>query len=107
MHAHSEHLIDGEPRPVEVHYVHQGPGGKLAVVGVFFTEPKLFRDFNVTSAVMSSLIPDESPFAGDSDGDVAVGGVGIDLGEAIRDGDSFYHYKGSLTTPPCSKVVEW
>jgi len=37
-HAPSEHTIDGEHFPMEMHYVHQAEDGTLAVVGVLFEE---------------------------------------------------------------------
>ena len=36
--APSEHTLNGKHYPVEVHFVHQAPDGKLAVVGVFFEQ---------------------------------------------------------------------
>lgn len=94
-HAGSEHTIDGEQYPLEVHFVHASEAGELAVVGVMFEtgEPS-----NALSGVWASL-PDGQ---GETDLDVA-----LDPNAFLPEDDAVWRYNGSLTTPPCSEGVAW
>ena len=45
IHAPSEHVINGKTYPLEIHFVHGTPDGKLAVLGVFAEEGKVNIEF--------------------------------------------------------------
>jgi carbonic anhydrase len=97
-HAPSEHTVDGEHFPMEMHFVHQADDGSLAVVGVLIVE----------GAENSGITPlwahlPEGPGA-ETTVEVPAGFADHIFPEA---GSGFYHYVGSLTTPPCSEGVQW
>jgi carbonic anhydrase len=96
-HSPSEHTVDGEHYPMEMHLVHQGDAGKLAVIGVFIEEGEHNHAFDV---VWQNL-PDEK---GEQ---VHVEDVQIDIDDMLPDSSTSYRYDGSLTTPPCSEDVRW
>jgi len=89
-HGKSEHTIDSKSYDLVVHMVHQNPISKqFAVVAVFFKEGK------------------ENPFL-----DTVINNVGksveLDPQDLLpKDVADYYHYIGSLTTPPCSENVQW
>ena len=89
-HGKSEHTVDGKRYDMVAHLVHQNPETKqLAVVAVFFEEGK-------NNAILDNI----------------VGGIGkeirIDPQDILPDDTAhYYHYIGSLTTPPCSENVQW
>jgi len=94
-HALSEHTIDGKYFPLEVHFVHQHSDTDFAVLGVMFKEgeenelfKKYLDKFPTTKGAYESAET-------------------IDLLGLFPDDKSYYNYKGSLTTPPCSEVVNW
>ena len=101
-HSHSEHTVNGKPSPMEMHLVHKSGDGKLAVVGVFFEKgikekhsakpSSLDLVFGAFSAVAGLNLSSETP---------------IDAAQLLPDNQSYYHYMGSLTTPPCSEGVRW
>ncbi|XP_014844546.1 PREDICTED: carbonic anhydrase 4-like [Poecilia mexicana] len=108
----SEHTVDGEQYPMELHIVHmksnyadlttalRDPNG-VAVLGFFYEvskSPNRMYDtiingvesvasknvsFSLPSISLAQLIPPEQKLT------------------------SYYRYKGSLTTPPCSESVVW
>lgn len=94
-HHPSEHLIGGRTYPMEVHFVHRDGTGALAVVGVLMTAGKPNAAFKQIAAAMPAK-------AGDP-----VKMTGVDPTLMLPAGRSYYRYAGSLTTPPCSEVVNW
>ena len=96
-HAPSEHTLNGKNYPVEVHFVHQAPDGKLAVVGVFFEQGAA----NPTFAKIASKIPSQADQTNQMSSDLNPEGLMPPL-----DGTAF-RYDGSLTTPPCTEGVTW
>ncbi|MBG9509302.1 carbonic anhydrase [Bacillus thuringiensis] len=93
-HAPSEHTINGKHYPLEAHFVHKSQDGRLAVIGVFFTEGKDNKGFQE--------ILDHRQ-AGENNKKVEH----IEISSIIPNNKSYYHYLGSLTTPPLSENVEW
>ena len=89
-HGKSEHTVDGKRYDMVAHLVHQNPKTKqLAVVAVFFEEGK-------NNPILDNILS----------------GVGknirIDPQDILpADTAHYYHYIGSLTTPPCSENVQW
>ena len=97
-HAPSEHTIDGEATPMEIHFVHQDPNsGALAVVGVMLTASE---DENEAYAAVFDHLPEEV-------GEPEAMGEPLALETLLPEARAFYTYQGSLTTPPCSEIVRW
>lgn len=95
-HGLSEHEVDGSHYPLEVHFVHKATEEDYAVIGVFIEEGAdnpLFTEF------ISHFPHDEGSY---EDHETV-----IDLTSLFPENTSYYHYSGSLTTPPCSEVVNW
>ena len=97
-HTPSEHTLDGQHAPMEMHLVHQGADGSLAVVGVFFKEGKVPNE-NFTKII--SNLPNAK---GESK---HITDVNLELKVHLPSDNYAYHYTGSLTTPPCSENVQW
>lgn len=94
-HAQSEHQVDGKKYPLEVHFVHKATDSDYAVLGVFFEEGapnSLFTEY------LSHFPNEEGTYTDHSE---------IELTELLPGNKSYFHYSGSLTTPPCSEVVHW
>lgn len=96
-HRPSEEKIDGKSYEMVAHMVHKSAEGKLAVVGVLFTQG--------TESAFVQKIWDNLPT--ETGKEITVAGTTfnpIDLLPAKR---SYYNFSGSLTTPPCSEGVNW
>lgn len=94
-HSPSEHSIGGKRSTMEAHFVNSQPSGRLAVVGVFM---KAGRKNTAFAAIMRVAPRSEGEKALDKP---------LDPRQLLPASRALYRYKGSLTTPPCSEVVDW
>lgn len=88
-HAESEHTINGKHFPIEAHFVHLAENGRIAVVAVFFKEGNKNLGFG---EILESI--------NNRDCEVHTNTI-------LPENKSYYHYLGSLTTPPLTENVEW
>ncbi|KAI6715613.1 hypothetical protein JHW43_001815 [Diplocarpon mali] len=103
-HTQSEHTVDGEHTPAEVHLVHgEIDGTPRGVVGfriVVGKESPFFKQFLVSRTVNIPAINSTERIAMES----------IDMSLALQEGgnlESYWTYRGSLTTPPCTEGKRW
>lgn len=94
-HSPSEHILDGRQYPLEMHFVHQSENG-TTVVGVFFKEGQANQTLQT--------IWDNNP---QQEGAIVVPGLSMNAMDFLPKDLSYYHYTGSLTTPPCTEGVNW
>jgi len=115
-HSPSEHTINGEHHPMEVHHVHKAADGEITVIAVFVTAGEPSDDDEGRSDWLEHVIG-EAPDV--DDGDDVDDDVASDEMERMKMMDpyshfipsfaetGYYYYKGSFTTPPCSTGVNW
>jgi len=96
-HSPSEHTQGGSAYPMEAHLVHVAADGSLAVVGVFMKEG---HENSFISQIWDHL-PHEVGH------EVSVSGSNLNVADFLPAKKAFFHYNGSLTTPPCSEGVKW
>lgn len=106
----SEHTLDGEQYPAEMHIVHydtsyNSPGealantGGVAVLGFFLEETD--SDNDDLEIIIKNIQHVEQPHTHHDLED-------LNLSEIIPSNlDKFWRYSGSLTTPRCNEVVTW
>ncbi|KAJ8724645.1 hypothetical protein PYW08_016119 [Mythimna loreyi] len=108
----SEHAIDGMKYPLEVHLVHIKTGltmeeamersDGLAVIGVFFMVNRGYE----SAYALEQLTP-VVPYIKNSHQNQTESRK-YDLGRIVSyEPQSYYTYKGSLTTPLCQEIVTW
>jgi carbonic anhydrase len=95
-HQPSEHTIGGKIFAMEAHFVHRNDAGVFAVVGVLMTTGKP----NAAFAKLVATMPTAENAQAKAD-------AGIDPNGLLPAERDYYFYQGSLTTPPCSEVVNW
>lgn len=98
-HTPSEHQVDGVTYPMEMHMVHtlDDDTARYLVIGV------LFREGGESPALEDILaaVPEQAGEIRD------VPGTAIDAGELLAFSGHYFHYEGSLTTPPYTEAVTW
>lgn len=97
-HHPSEHLIDGEPADMEIHFVHASASGNLAVIGVMLEASDATND--AYTSIFEHLPAEQSE-------PTAMEGMNLTLSDLLPETTTYYTYNGSLTTPPCSEIVRW
>ncbi len=96
-HHPSEHKIDNESFPMELHLVHRNHQGAFAVLGVLLKQ----GEENKTLESVWKAIPNTQA------GKEVTSDVTINASNLLPTDLSSYRYHGSLTTPPCSENVHW
>ncbi len=94
-HVPSEHTFSGNAKPMEIHLVHKSATGELAVLGVLL-EVKEANNF-------LAKFWDKLPKSGETKEYDTI----INVKDILPKSNEYYHYTGSLTTPPCSEGVNW
>ncbi len=94
-HLPSEHTVEGESHPMEVHFVHQADEGDLAVIGVFMDVGEAHAGIEDVWGAIPDADEAPAPLAQ------------VDPNAFLPEGRGYFRYAGSLTTPPCSEVVSW
>lgn len=95
-HTPGEHTVDSQGFPMEMHLVHRGAQSQLAVVGI------LFRLGEANPAVQQFI--DSVPIRPGEDCCPSERFSAVDM---LPSENSYYGYRGSLTTPPCTEGVRW
>lgn len=94
-HTPSEHTVEGNFYPMEMHLVHKDKDGNIAVIGIFIKEGK--RNSELEKVFNNSPSEEGKQVLNDK----------IDLNNLLPKNKSYYTYSGSLTTPPCTEGVRW
>ncbi|MGI9449561.1 MAG: carbonic anhydrase family protein, partial [Geminicoccaceae bacterium] len=99
LHSTSEHLVDGERTPLEMHFVHRAEDGAILVLGLFIVEGDSLDALEPLIEVLpvAASLPDGS----------TVETSKIDIGAILPTDRQSYRYVGSSTTPPCIENVSW
>jgi carbonic anhydrase len=122
LHMNSEHTIGDIRYGAELHMVHQLKDSdpvRLAVMGVFI-EASSFEDQRLFDNILAGFdaVADRTALACNlsapvhwwtSENRTVTGSPNsqLQIYDLIPEGSTFYNYNGSLTTPPCSEIVEW
>merc|ERR1719327_54239 len=104
-HTPSKNTVDGESFPLEAHFVHQlddptnGGLHRLAVIGLLYEDGECNEFLDYFWGDFSNEKGSNVPYKGH------VLDFNAKLAEQLAQG--YYHWFGSLTTPPCTEGVSW
>ena len=97
-HLPSEHQINHESYPLEMHLVHRSKDNELLVLAITVIpnkEPANLEKFRIDSLALNPRVSGRGLL------------VPIDVAKLLPIKKQFFHYSGSLTTPPTIGPVEW
>jgi carbonic anhydrase len=101
-HTPSEHRINGEYYPMEVHFVFQAADESLAVVGQMVEVAAM----EVPAAFISSVFANLDR-AGETGAAVETAPINFTALKEHIAASTIWQYEGSLTTPSCDEGVSW
>lgn len=96
-HFPSENLVDGKNYPGEIHFVNESKTGNILVIGVFITEGKANP---AIQKILENLPAKENVLK-------VVNGSHLNLSDLMPTNETYYNFKGSLTSPPCTEGFDW
>lgn len=96
-HSPSEHKVNGRAYPLEAHLVHANKRGQLAVVGVLFEQGEKNNFINSLWRHMPASAGAATTYES----------VVLNVRNLLPRNRGYFHYRGLLTTPPCSEGVRW
>ena len=111
MHFHtpSEHLIDGITYPMEMHMVttlNDQPEGETTEYLVLAFLVRMGKENKFISNFIDQ-IPKEEGGINKVDLNALTDSKTSNVADLLKELNSYYHYKGSLTTPPYTENVNW
>jgi carbonic anhydrase len=103
LHAKSEHVIGTKSYPLEIHLVHAKSATELAVLGIMVEEGEENEAFAALGSApqLAQMIP------GGEQVEYKFDTLEFNAADILPESSATYRYKGSLTTPPCTEVVDW
>lgn len=96
-HTPSEERIRGRAYDMVAHLVHKDAAGKLAVVAVLFQAGK---ENPALTPLLANMPLGSGP-------EHVIESLRYNVADLLPAQHAYYHYTGSLTTPPCSEGVAW
>jgi carbonic anhydrase len=97
IHAPSETTVQGKAFPLEIHFVHQGTNGHVAVLAVFV-------ETGAANPALQAIIDHVPTVVGKEQ---TIPGAQIDPANLLPANHTYYSFAGSLTTPPCTEGLQW
>ncbi|MAD98011.1 MAG: carbonate dehydratase [Flavobacteriaceae bacterium] len=95
-HEPAEHTINGIRYPLEIHLVHANEDNSYTVMAIVAKEGIESDIFEFLESFLPIEVNDEKTIH-----------EPLDLTTLFPKDKSYFSYKGSLTTPPCSESVDW
>ena len=101
----SEHLVNSAAEELEIHFVHTLQNGNDATAGDYITVVGVFAEVDPDAELTGPWALLNATAVRELDSNISVSGLNFSmLMPAELD---YYYYMGSLTTPPCSEIVQW
>lgn len=100
----SEHLVNSTSQDAELHFVHSKIGGTptdpdyLTVIGVLLKRHSTMPIKDTIWEQLAQVPPNK---------DTTIELNGLNITHLLPTNKSYWYYEGSLTTPPCSEIVQW
>ncbi|CAO2143306.1 unnamed protein product [Urochloa humidicola] len=103
-HSPSDHTINGQRFPLELHLVHKSADGAVAVIGILYQIGAPDSFYYQLKRQLGEMVGDKCNFA-EEESNVEVGVM--HMRSLQKRTGSYFRYMGSLTVPPCTENVVW